>query len=230
MRKSLTAFGLLIALHVKYQLCNQRNAAFAFIEFLVLVVSVAVLLLLFASATPRNKSQSPRVKCTVNLKQVALGYAIWAQDNQQVLPMESPTSAGGVREQALAGDLLSSVRIVADQLGTPSVLICPGDKKRKPAETFGNLTTAGISYFLNVDAAIANQNQILAGDRSLAIAGSRVKSGLLQITNAWGVQWTNWLHGEGNVALIDGSVHQVTTKGLRDLLALGGPTSRLIIP
>ena len=230
MRKSLTAFGLLIALNVKCHLCNQRNAAFAFIEFLVLVVSVAVLLLLFASATPRNKGTSLRVKCTGNLKQVALGYLLWAQDNQQGLPMESPTSAGGIREQALAGDLLSSVRIAADQFRTPSILICPGDKKRKPAETFANLTTASISYFLNVDAAFANQNQILTGDRSLAIAGSRVKSGLLQITNPWDVQWTNWLHGDGNVALIDGSAHQVTSRGLRDLLTLGGPTSRLIIP
>jgi prepilin-type processing-associated H-X9-DG protein len=49
--------------------------------------------------------------------------------------------------------------------------------------------------------------------------------------NVTNVQWANWLHdGEGNVALVDGSAHQVTTHGLRSLLTATGPTNRLIIP
>jgi hypothetical protein len=218
---------------MKCRLVRHRNVAFTVLEFAVVLVTGAMLFFVVLMLTPsyhRPKGSGLRVKCTTNLKQVALSYALWSNDNEQGLPMETPASKGGIRESALAGDLLPAVRIASNQMRTPSILICPAEKKRKAAETFANLTTANISYFLNIDAAITNQNQILAGDRNLAIAGSRVKSGPLQITNAWEVQWTNWLHSGGNVALIDGSAHQVTTKGLQDVLTAGGPTNRLIIP
>jgi len=212
---------------------NQRNAAFTSVEFFIVLVSACVLFWLVTSALPRRGcgAKGSRVKCTGSLKQVALAFNLWAQDNETGLPMEVFDSRGGTREAALAGQLLPNLLIISNQLRTPSILLCPEDKKRKPAITFSNLTTLNVSYFVNIDAALTNQNHIIAGDRNLAIAGSPVKPGFLHITNAADVQWANWLHdGGGNVALVDGSAHQVTSKGLRDLLTLCGPTNRLIIP
>jgi hypothetical protein len=209
---------------------NQSNAAFGLPEFFIVIVSI---LFLFLVVHDRLKCKGPglRTKCTSSLKQVALAFNLWAQDNETGLPMQVSESKGGTREAALAGQLLPNLLIMSNQIRTPSILICPEDKKRKPAETFAKLTTANISYFLNIDAALTNQNHILAGDRSLAIAGSPVKPGSLQITNASDVQWANWLHDDGgNVALVDGSAHQVTTHGLRSLLTATGPTNRFIIP
>ena len=212
--------------------CRPRrdNAAFAFIEFLILVISLIVLLLMIAPAMRGTKGKSPRVKCTGNLKQIALAYFLWANDNAEGLPMEVPTAKGGIREAALAGDLLSVIRVASNHMRTPMILICPGEKKRKPAETFASLTTANICYFLNANAALTNQNHILAGDRNLSVTGSPVKPGPLEITNPSDVQWANWLHeGGGNVGLVDGSAHQVTTKGLRDLLNLSA-TNHILVP
>lgn len=145
--------------------------------------------------------------------------------------MELSESDGGTREAALAGKLLPSLLIISNELRTPTVLICPGDNKRKPAPTFASLATINVSYLLNVDAALTNQNHIVAGDQNLALAGLPVKSGLLEITNSKDLSWTKGSHDHGgNVALVDGSAHQITTKGLRDLLVLGEPTNRLIIP
>jgi competence protein ComGC len=218
---------------MKCRMVNQRNAAFGLTEFLIAIVCALVLVLLILPSIPREKEQSPRVKCTINLKQVALSYALWSQDNEQGFPMETPASKGGIRELALAGDLLSTVRIASNQMRTTSILLCPAEKKRKVAETFASLTTANISYFINVDAALTNQNHILAGDRNLALGGIPVRSGFLELTDPYTLSWTKGSESHdhaGNVALVDGSAHQVTTKGFRDLLTLGGPTNRLIIP
>ena len=106
----------------------------------------------------------------------------------------------------------------------------PADKKRKQATTFAGLTTRNISYFLNVDAAVQNQIHILAGDRDIGFNGSPLPSGLIQISDPKVVDWASILHKHaGNVALIDGSVHQVTRGQLRNLLDLT-VTNRLIIP
>jgi len=144
--------------------------------------------------------------------------------------MEVSVSAGGSREDALAGNLLPNYLVVANQISDPRVLLCPVDKKRKQATTFANLTTANISYFLNVDAAAQNQSHILAGDRDISTNGSPVRSGMLSIPDPSAADWASILHMKGgNLALVDGSVHQVTKMQLRTLLTTG-LTNRLIIP
>ena len=58
--------------------------------------------------------------------------------------------------------------------------------------------------------------------------GDRCSSGIVGVVTTFNrpiterVAWTNGVHGSsgGNVALLDGSVHQVTSKGLRGLLEL----------
>lgn len=212
---------------------NSRIAdrkAFTFAELLLVVVSLAVVLLLISLA-PRKKGRSLRVRCTVNLKQVALAFNLWAHDRETRFPMELLASEGGTREAALAGKLLPNFLIISNELRDPALLICPEDKQRKPAKTFASLTTANLSYFPNVDAALTNQNHIIAGDRNLALGTSMVQPGLLEITNVNALSWSSSPHGGGgNIGLIDGSAHQTTTKQLRDLLLLGGSTIRLIIP
>jgi hypothetical protein len=168
-----------------------------------------------------------------NLKQIALGFALWSQDHQNHFPMELPASEGGTREASMAGNAVPSFVIISNGMRTSTLLICPVDKKRKPAKDFANVATANISYFLNADAAFTNrnQNQIIAGDRNLSLARVSVKPGLLEITNPDALDWTSGHHPHGgNVALVDGSAHQVTTKNLRDILIWSGPTNRLIIP
>ena len=204
-----------------------------FTEFLIVLVCALVLLLLIGPSMQRKKGMSPRVQCVNGLKQLSLAFNLWAHDHQNRFPMEVSQSEGGTREAALAGNLLPNLSIISNELQSPSVLICPGDKQRKPAKTFAALTTVSISYFLNADAVLTNHYYLLAGDRNLASAGSPIGSGFMELTDPYALSWTKGSdshdHG-GNVALVDGSAHQVTTKGLRDLLTAGGPTNRLIIP
>jgi len=219
---------------VKCRPQDRRSAAFTVAELLLVFAIVVIVTILAFLAKPggcRLKEKGSRVKCTSCLKQLALAYNLWAEEHQGRFPMELSESEGGTREAALAGKLLPNLLIISNELRTPALLICPSDKKRKPATTFASLTTVNVSYFLNAHVALTNQNHIVAGDRNLALAGWPVTSGLLEITNSNALSWTKGSHDyAGNVALVDGSAHQVTSKGLRDLLLLGGATNRLIIP
>jgi prepilin-type processing-associated H-X9-DG protein len=200
-------------------------------EVLVAVVSLGIfLVLIFSSATACNR-KTLRIHCTMGVKQVAQGLGLWANEHEGQFPMEVAVSAGGAREPALAGNLLPSLLVATNHLGYPGPLICPADTQRQRATNFASLTTSSISYFLNIDATYTNQSKVIAGDRDITTNGSLALPGLLQIPDPSAIGWANILHkGGGNVGLIDGSVHQVTSRGLRDLLTLGGATNRLIIP
>ena len=121
--------------------------------------------------------------------------------------------------------------IAAREIGDPRVLACPSDERRKQAAAFASITTNNISYFLNVDAAVRNQAGIFAGDRDLTTNGSLVGPGLRAIPDPSLVDWSSVLHKHGgNLALVDGSVHQVMVHGFRKILESTGITNRLIIP
>jgi prepilin-type processing-associated H-X9-DG protein len=217
----------LVPQRMKCHATSNQETGFTFIEVLVIVVLVGILLLLILPA--RHSERVTRVRCSVTLKQVAMGFALWANENHQRLPMELPVSASGTREHALAGNLLSNYLVVANQIGDPGSLLCPSDKRRKPATNFTNLTTVNISYFLNADAAYTNQSHILAGDRDITTTGSPAAPGLLPIPDPSVIGWGRIHNGQGTIALADGSVHQTTANQFRTQLTTG-ITNRLIIP
>ena len=214
---------------MKVRTGNKQSARLTVSGALLLLASVAIFIVLILP-WKHGKEKAPRVKCTAGLKQVVLGYLLWANEHEGKLPMEVSVSEGGSREDALAGRIVPNFTVVAREISDPRVLRCPSDKRRGQTITFGNLSTNHISYFLNVDAASLNQEQIIAGDRDITINGSPVRPGLLPIVDPSAVGWGKTLHGGGgNIALVDGSVHQTTSRQFGRILEIG-VTNRLIIP
>src|SRR5262249_27135641 len=72
----------------------------------------------------RERAQS--IQCINNLKQFGLAVRIWALDHNESGPP----------------DILS----MRNELGTPKILACPGDKSRKAADSFSTFTPANCSY------------------------------------------------------------------------------------
>ena len=123
--------------------------------------------------------------------------------------------------------------------GTPKVLYCPDDKRRKAATTFSQgFSDANISYFFGLDAFESYPQMILDGDDNLTVDGVRVKPGILNLWTNAAVAWTKERHHfNGNIGLADGSVMQVTIAGLNRAIAdstNGVPTNvvppRWVIP
>jgi len=123
--------------------------------------------------------------------------------------------------------------------GTPKVLYCPDDKRRKAATTFSQgFSDANISYFFSLDVAESYPQMILDGDDNLMVNGMQVKPGILNLWTNSTVAWTKERHHfNGNIGLADGSVMQVTIAGLNRAIAdstNGVPTNntpnRWVIP
>ena len=53
--------------------------------------------------------------CINNLKEISLGYRVWAGDNNGKYPMEESVSNGGTMEFAESGDVVKTFQIMSTQ-------------------------------------------------------------------------------------------------------------------
>jgi prepilin-type N-terminal cleavage/methylation domain-containing protein/prepilin-type processing-associated H-X9-DG protein len=68
----------------------QRNSAFTLIELLVVIAIIAILAALLLPSLQVAKSQSMGIKCMSNMRQMSLGWRMYAQDNREYVVLSSP--------------------------------------------------------------------------------------------------------------------------------------------
>jgi prepilin-type processing-associated H-X9-DG protein len=78
-----------------------------------------------------------RANCLSNEKQILIAMAMYADQNQGRLPMDSTNPT-----------LVGSMKLLSNVLTSANVLSCPSDHRRgaRPEADFGKLTTLNISY------------------------------------------------------------------------------------
>jgi len=227
---------------------TQKNSARAFALFEALVVLAVVAALAATVILPRmaHHGCSGRIKCMNNLKQVGLAFRVWALDNNDKYPMQVSLTNGGTMELIGTGGAFSHFAVMSNELSTPKILFCPQetDPNRQSATTFASTVPAGstnqipftndnnISYFVGVDAVDTSPQMLLTGDRNLAVNGVLVRRRLLNLSSNSIVTWANPRHEKGgNISLADGSVVQLSDKGLRKAFwQSGSATNRLQLP
>ncbi len=74
----------------------QPDQAFTLTELLVVVGTLAVLALLLVPALAGTKTDIWRIQCQNNLKQLQLGFSLFAQDHNEMFPPAGYSSSGGV--------------------------------------------------------------------------------------------------------------------------------------
>jgi prepilin-type N-terminal cleavage/methylation domain-containing protein/prepilin-type processing-associated H-X9-DG protein len=220
---------------------NLRNRALTLTEVLVSVAVVCVLAGVAYLAFHRPKAvhrivhqnQSSEIQCVNNLKQISLAFRIWEGDNGDKMPMRVPASKGGAMEPAAKGDVAPVFRVMANELSTPRILVCPADADRDVAKNFASgFDNSKVSYFAGVDASDGQPTMFLSGDDNFAIGSRPVKSGLLLLATNAPVSWTAARHvNRGNIGLADGSVQTTSSSFLRQMLVQTGvATNRLALP
>jgi prepilin-type processing-associated H-X9-DG protein len=211
---------------------SQRTSAFSVVELLVLILTLAVLFVIFQLSTQRSDQRAIRINCINNLKQVGLAVRIWTGDNRDLMPPQVSTNEGGSMEFVGTTNTFYHFRALSNELNTPKVAVCPEDKKRKAATDFLNdFDNSHLSYFFGVDANETNVTMLLSGDRHIT-NGMPLQNGMLTLTTNRLAGWTKANHGgNGNVALADGSVQQLSNVRLREVVATTGvTTNRLAFP
>jgi len=112
----------------------------------------ASILVAFPQALDKARAQAGRINCVNNLKQVGVAFRIWSRAHGYEFPFNVPAKYGGSLESctnAVDGFDQNSWRhfqVMASELKTPTILICPADSAKKPASDFKTLGSSNVTY------------------------------------------------------------------------------------
>ncbi len=190
--------------------------AFTLIELLVVIAIIAILAALLLPALAMAKAKAHRAHCLNNLKEIALGYRLWANENSDKFPWAVGTTNGG---SLGSSDWTDNYRVASNEMVTPKIIVCPSDNQKTIAPNW--LVLDGdrhISFFIGPDAEETKPATILAGDRNVYGGGGGLD---LSWNRGMGTSidatWLNTIHvNKGEIVLSDGSVQQTKTPALRE--------------
>jgi prepilin-type processing-associated H-X9-DG protein len=204
---------------------------------LLATVSILIMVILLGTVFLRRqqvrKASQQRISCVGNLKHIGLSFRIFANEHDNLYPMQIAAEQGGAREPLAAGQVWKVFQVPSNELSVPKTVICAADRdQRTPAINWTSFDNSNVSYFVGQDATDTKPEMLLAGDRNLALEGSLL-SGAVSLNTGVLPAWTpDDIHrGRGNIGLADGSVQQVTTGMLRQhLTKTGDATNRVVFP
>jgi len=232
-----------------------KSKAFTVWELLVVLAVVALLAFMFLPALAKAKVRVNPIRCSSNLKQIALSFKMYANDNAQKFPQFDYSDLASVNPST--NQLLpvwKYFHTLSNELGVAWILSCPQDVRRianQPvnfSDSPGGLGHAykqnsAISYFVGLNAEETKPHMMLTGDRNLA---DNLHADFYSSTNGAAAEvspnsvWRNlprqpFHENTGNYALADGSVQQASNARLQEALRLahdsyGTNANRFLFP
>ena len=215
-----------------------RHRGFTLVELLVVIAIIALLAALLLPALARAKEHARRIKCVSNLKQVALGIKLFAQERDGFYPWHMDPSEGGTYGPN-AGIAWRNFLAASNDLDTPKILVCPSDSGTKNTVLDWKAGPDGlahpanqnnaVSYFIALDGYEPLHPTMIVGDRNI-LGGEAghcssvadmpgVDATLLRAANT-SIRWGSGTHGRlGVFALSDGSAQITRDAQLRDAVA-----------
>ena len=155
--------------------------------------------------------------CANNLKQIGIGFHVFAHDHASQFPQQVGAQDGGVLEASLAvtnpipGIWLRPevFRALSNELGNVRVTFCP--VPRLSASNFASLRPALVTYFLALQSRYDQPESVLSGDNNLVTNRLAQLNASSEVTGATvTLRWTPERHdSRGNVLFADGHVENL---------------------
>jgi len=211
------------------------TTAFNLIELLLVIAAICIAIVLFLPMLGGSR-KSPVVACMVNLKQIGVGFYLWAEDHAGRFPQEVSVDEKGTLEAIRTGSPAPHFQALNKYFRNWSILVCPTDKARRPGRTNTIvLADTNLSYFASVDATKSTTNALLSGDRHLTAAGQPGRPALLILTSNTVLSWTRELHKRsqrpgGNFLFVDGHVAWKQSNLASVIRNQGMTTNRVALP
>ncbi|MDQ6632821.1 MAG: hypothetical protein M3Y82_13865 [Verrucomicrobiota bacterium] len=222
---------------------RNRKLGLTLVEGLVVLAVIGFIAMIWLSDVNKRRTRGRRFACINNLKQVGIGFRIYANDHPGKFP-----------DYHITNEAWNYFQAAGNEISTPRILVCPSDTARLkqntfPARDFENSSSSNnfshpshrnksLSYFYGVDADETKPDMLLAGDRNLS-TNNKILNGWLILKTNTPVRYTKDIHyhdyqsksEEGNVVFADASVQRMTSGKLRVHLRLStNQTQRLLLP
>ena len=237
-----------------------KTEGFTLIELLVVIAIITILAGMLLPALSSARQKALRITDVNNLRNIGLGFMVFAVDNRDRFPMLISTNSGGTLEYASPTtrnqrEIWRHFAALKTELDTPKILISPApdDPPRVEANTFelnlsGSLASGlvsfdgndHLSYFVGLDADSSKPQSVLAGNRGVTnrTRTDVTSASILELGNDTRigrpahVAWNRHgaWDGRGNVLLGDGSVHAMNDGDLREALKNSDAKNRLALP
>jgi hypothetical protein len=202
------------------------------IEVLLVLLMIAIAAAMILPA-PHRPQRSDRISCMSNIKQIDLGFIMYAADNHGKFAIQTSVTNGGTMEFLEHNQTFPHYQKLSPYNLNTRLLVCPSDKDRHVPDSYKNLSDTNLSYFLSADVSTnAPFTSIMAGDRNLEANGKAVRHGTVTLEKNMNLSWTPEMHRlAGVLGFADGHAEICRATNMNAVVQRQGLASvRLSIP